>query len=435
MRRLPGSRDNLSITETDYLGDVAGGKRAVFYEEMAQWGNRYIDPEGRPSIFGDADSECQYHLNNLTLLSMYFDIIFIQTACLFNVTDLFLKAVIQKTLSHSRFRAMLKAGSIRICGWGGKTPREMFGSAISYASPAANHRTPDGYIADLSSVFTPSHMVFRSKGKPDNEVADEFRRKLQDTEAVRHKKDLERIERAIDRSLRIMGQLTTIGFFPGLDLKAINADTRSSLLNAFVSSWSTHLNQSIPDVHVYLSGIGPMAVRHTITIRGKMVRSFLYAPALFAVFLRQYFSLAEYNRILGRPYEDLERLRNGDWKRFCDAYHTAVEDVSASIANVDLESLPVFDMNTETAWGKRIWEQSNSQIAEFDVNAFIEGLASLSGVLLGLPLVGPAFRVVGVLVKRRLNSRPQTLYREHKSAVSPYIRKVRMSLDLQAHEI
>ena len=69
------------------------------------------------------------------------------------------------------------------------------------------------------------------------------------------------------------------------------------------------------------------------------------------------------------------------------------------------------------------------------MNAFIEGLASLSGVLLGLPLVGPAFRVVGVLVKRRLNSLPQTLYREHKSAVSPYIRKVRMSLDLQAHEI
>jgi hypothetical protein len=172
-----GSRDNLSITETDYLGDVVGGKRAVFYEEMAQWGNRYIDPEAN-STLGDMDSECQYHLNNLTLLSMYFDIIFIQTACLFNVTDLFLKAVIQKTLSHSRFRAMLKAGTIRICGWGGKTPREMFGSAISYASAAANHRTTDGYVSDLSRVFRPSHLVFRSKGKPDNEVADEFRHKL-----------------------------------------------------------------------------------------------------------------------------------------------------------------------------------------------------------------------------------------------------------------
>jgi hypothetical protein len=435
VRDTQSSSEDLSLTQTDYLGDLVGGRRAVFYEEMAQWSYRYIDPQVNAFPGGDTDSECRYHLNSLTLLSMYFDIIFIQTACLFNVTDLFLKTIIQKTLSHSRFRAMLKTGTIRICGWGGKTPREMFGSAISYASVAANHRTPDGYVSDLAKVFRPSHTVFRSAGKPDNEVVDEFRRRLRETEAIRHRDDLDRVDRGIDRSLRIMGQLTTIGFLPGLDLAALRVDTRRSVLNAFVSSWSTHLNLSIPGVHIYLSGLGPQALRQTITIHGKTVRSFLYAPALFAVFLRQYFSLSEYNRILGRPYEDLERLRNGDWKRFCDAYHAAVEDVSASVANIDLDALPAFDMTSETAWGKRIWEESNSQVAELDVNAFLEGLASISGVLLGMPLLGPAFKAAGALMKRRLNGIPQKLYHEHKSAVSPYIKKVRMSLDLQMNEI
>ena len=36
--------ESLSTSQADYLGDVVKGKRAVFYEEMAQWGARYLDP-------------------------------------------------------------------------------------------------------------------------------------------------------------------------------------------------------------------------------------------------------------------------------------------------------------------------------------------------------------------------------------------------------
>jgi len=92
---------SLSV-ETDHIGHLAEGKRAVFYDELAQYGARYID--GHILHQSPMSDEVQYHLNNLVLLSMYFDIIFIQTAAIFNVNDLFLREVIQRTLSHPKFR-------------------------------------------------------------------------------------------------------------------------------------------------------------------------------------------------------------------------------------------------------------------------------------------------------------------------------------------
>ena len=419
-----------SLIETAHIGTLVGGKRTVFYEEMAQYSLRYIDPGTKD--YGDAEAESRYHLNNLTLLSMYFDIIFLQTASLFNVSDRFVKLVIQRTISNPKFCAMLTAGTVRICGWGGRSPHEMLSNAMEYSSAGAavDHRVPDGYITDVARIFLPANMAFRSEGRPDKETAEAFRRKLRQTEIVRHNDDLDRIDDAIHQSEKLMGQLTAIAFVPALDLGALRMETRRSLFPSFISSWSTHLNQSIPGIYAYIPGGGLEAIQHTIQIDGRAIRSFLYSPKVFAAFLKQYFSLPEYNRIVGRPHEDLEKLRNGDWKMFCDAYHAAVEEVSDSIVNVDPGTLTVFDLDSEASWGKRIGEQSNKQSGDFDISAFIESLASISGLLLGVPLLGPAFRAVGTLLKAQINSIPKKLVQEHRSAVSPYIKKVRMSLQI-----
>jgi hypothetical protein len=424
----------LSASRTDYLGDVVNGKRAVFYEEMAQWGQRYLDQQSSASPTSDMDAECRYHINNLTLLSMYFNIIFIQTACIFNTTDSFLKGVIQKTISHPKFRSMVRMGTVRICGWGGTSPREMFGNALNYASATVNLREPDGYLRSVSELFRPDATVFRTSGYPDDEIAAEFRHKLLQTTVVRHADDLDRIDRAVELSQHLTGQLTAMGFLPALDLRTLRPDTKRAVINSFVSVSSSHLNNAIPGIHNYLIGFGPLSIYHTVNVGGKQVRSFLYAPSVFAVFLRHYFTLSEYNTILGRPYEELERLRNGDWKRFCDAYHRAIEEVSDEIANIDSEALPIFDLSNESSWGRQIWQESTQKAGEYDVNAFLEGLASLSGILLGMPFIGPVVKVVGVFLKRRLNSIPQKLLQEHRNAISPYIKKVRISLRPQLSE-
>lgn len=426
--------ERLSTCQTEYLGHVIGGKRAVFYEEMAQWGHRYIDQRNGACSAGDMDSECKYHINNLTLLSMYFSVIFIQTACLFNTTDAFLKGVIQKTISHPRFLSMVRTGAVRICGWGGTSPREMFVNALAYASTAADLREPDGYIRSVSGLFRPETTVFRNSGYPDDEIASEFSQKLFETDIVRHVDDLDRIARAVDTSQHRTGQLTAMGFLPAVDLESMRPEAQRAVINSFVGVSSSYLNNSIPGIHNYLIGFGPLSLSHTINVAGKQIRSFLFAPSVFAVFLRQYFSLAEYNRILGRPYEELEKLRNGDWKRFCDAYHRAIEAVSDEITNVDTDALSIFDLGDQHVWGKRIWQETAHESKEYDVNAFLEGLASMSGLLLGMPFLAPAARMVGVLVKRRLNRIPHRLMQEYRNEVSPYIKKVRMSLKPQLSE-
>jgi hypothetical protein len=418
---------SLSV-ETDWIGSVIKGKRAVFYEEMAEYSLRY---DAKSGGFASINSECRYHINNLILLSMYFDIIFINTSVIFNLTDAFVKEVIQKTISHCQFRAMMKAGIIRVCGWGGKSSREIYSSALNFAAAATQRETADEHSSNLKKIFDPSNIVYRAANTPDAEATDEFRRHLYQTEIIRNDDDLRRVERAIAYSERLTGQLVSTSFRPALDVEGLSEGARRAISYSIVSSWCDHLNRSIPGVYCYIQGSQLQAVNHTISINGKTLRSFLYSPLFFAAFLRKYFSLAEYNRIMSRPFDELSRLRNGDWKLFCEAYHAAIETVSDSMSHTDFAVQPVFGLGDHVVWGDRLFEVANKRDASFDIVAFIESLAALSGTLMGVPLLGAAVRVTSALLGQKMRAQYQKILREHGSGVSPYINKVRMSINDQ----
>ena len=418
---------SLSV-ETDWIGDAIKGKRAVFYEEMAEYSLRY---DAKSSGVAPINSECQYHINNLILLSMYFDIIFINTSVLFNLTDPFVKKVIQKTISHCKFRSMMKAGIIRVCGWGGKSPREIYSSALNFAAAATQRQTADEHSSDLKKLFDPSNLVYRATETPDAEATDEFRRHLHQTEIIRNDGDLRRVERAIAYSERLTGHLVSTSFRPALDAEGLSESARRAISYSIVSSWSDHLNRSIPGVYCYVQGSQLQAVNHTISINGKILRSFLYSPLFLGAFLRRYFSLAEYNRIMSRPFDELLLLRNGDWKLFCGAYHAAIEAVSDSMSHTDFAVHPVFGLGDDAVWGDRLFEAANKRNGSFDIVAFIESLAALSGTLMGLPYLGAAVRVTGTLVGQKMRAQYLKILREHGGGVSPYINKVRMSINAQ----
>ena len=416
---------SLSV-ETDWIGSAIGGKRAVFYEEMAEYSLRY---SARSGDFALVASEVHYHINNLILLSMYFDIVLINTSVLFNLNDPFAKSVIQRTVSHCQFKAMMKSGILRVCGWGGRSPREMYSSAANFAAAATERKTADDHSQFLARLFDPPNIVYRSESTPDNDATDEFRRHLYQTEIIRSDGDLRRVEQAIAYSERLTGQLVSTSFRAALGSADLAESSRRAISYSIVSSWSNHLNSSIPGVYCYVQG--SHGVDHTVIINGRPLRSFLYSPAFFAAFLKKYFSLSDYNRIMSRPMEKLARLRNGDWKRFCDAYHSAVETVSDSISHTDFAVQPVFGMGDQVTWGERIFEAANKRDVSFDIVAFIESLGTLSGMLLNIPFLGAAFRVTGTVIGQRLRSQYQKVLRERGSGVSPYINKVRTSLSDQ----
>ncbi|MBC7770221.1 MAG: hypothetical protein H7124_15665 [Phycisphaerales bacterium] len=414
--------------ETDHLSRLAEGRRAVFYDELAQYGPRYIESESvRPM---SVDAECRYHVNNLILLSMYFDVVFIQTAAIFNVNDLFLRRVIQRTISHPTFKGMLRTGSLRICGWGGKSPIEMFSNAWDFANVGATSRLSDGYGAALKTLFCPEHLTYRIQDGSEDELAG-FLARLRETPIINNPRDVARIERAIDLSNRQLGELAAMSFFPHLQASPMDPGARALVYASYANSWCDYLNNAVPGVYVYMSAFDANAMQHNILIDGKALRSFLFSPRIFAAFLQKYFSVAELNRILSRPYEDIHNLRNGDWKRFCEAYHAAVEMISDSISSMDFGMLQMMGMEDQIVWGSRIWEGANKKGGDFDLSAFLQSLASISGIFLAIPILGPVIHVAGVVIGRRINKYCQRLIHEHGSKTSPYIRKVRMNLALQ----
>jgi hypothetical protein len=182
-----------------------------------------------------------------------------------------------------------------------------------------------------------------------------------------------------------------------------------------------------------MPGIWPESFHDIINFGGRSVHSFLYSPQIFFFFLQQHFNLNELNRILSQPYEKIFLLRNGDWQRFCAGYHEAIIIMSQSITEVGLALYEDSPRANAEFWAKQLMELSKSDRYSFDIKAFIQGLAAISGVLLSLPLISPASRMVSALFGRRLENLYSSTIGERQDKVSPFIRKVRKSIELQAN--
>ncbi len=362
---------------------------------------------------------------------MYFDTIFIHTAALFNIRDPFLQKVAHFTIANENFRSMIYSGVIKICGWGGKSPREMFSNAIAFSSPVTNLRFHKNYLTDITKILLPSHIVFRSERTPDYETVDLFRSYLTDTELIRKPSYIDLVENSISCSEKRLGHLAAIGFFPTLNLEKVEEKYQDIIYHSFLMSWINHINQSIPGIYSYIPGFEQHNIQHKIDINNKFIRSFLYSPRIFSGFLKNFFNAQEYSRIFLVPFEQINNLRNGDWQKFCEAYHIAIESISNSIFHIDDYAIPVLCPENELEWAKYIWEILNVQKDGFDVSTFIEGLASVSGVLLNIPILGPIFRTSVALMRRRINLIFRDAFDHNKNAISPYIRKIRKYLNIQ----
>jgi hypothetical protein len=306
----------------------------------------------------------------------------------------------------------------------------MYSNAFEYASMGTANPFSGQYARELQRVFLPTNLTFRVQDHPEDE-ANHFRRALRETALVDRAVDMDRVEMAIDQSERRVGALAAVAFLPALATQKLPRDSRRLVHSTLINAWAGFLNQDVPGIHTYVAATDPAAIRQMIDINGKPLRAFLFNPTIFSAFLQRYFSSIELNRILCRPYRDVHNLRNGDWKRFCDAYHAAVGMVSDSVSELDHRMLDTLGIRDQVAWGSKIWEDANEKNPNFDVNAFIQSLASISGTFLSIPILGPVINVAGVLLGRRMNAFSNRLLKEHGSGTSPYIRKLRMNLALQ----
>ena len=204
----------------------------------------------------------------------------------------------------------------------------------------------------------------------------------------------------------------------------------SAIGTSFIRSWHDNLASEVPGVVLYAPLTNAIYIDHKMVLDKGAVRTFLYSPQIFATFIRGYLQPADFDKILKRPYTDLLKLRNGDWKRFVDAYHDAIFTVSENIGHLNCADIPEAAYADKNQWAGSIDKVISGDTSQFDANAFIESLAMFAGVLYAIPLLRPVAKSVGVLVGKRINETFEALRLRATSDVSPFIIKLVRHYDL-----
>ena len=422
-------RSGISSFTSNTLSDVQVTGRTVLYEELAEY--FYLFARHTALKNSSVNSEVDYHIGNLVLLTLYFDTVLIQTAAIFNSIDPFAKKIAEGVLLHNTFRQMLDHNVVKIVGWGGNNPNEMFQSAKDFSIGANSNANDEQYLSTVASVFNSQSVVSRSDSKPDDEIATLFRSRLEQTTIIRHESEHKLVETALEKSMENIGQLVAVSFNPELGKLRLSVESTRTVATSFIQSWHDHLQSEIPGVIVYAPLSNPVYIGQKMLIDENEVRTFLFSPQIFATFLSGYLKNNDFNKILQRPYGDLIKVKNGDWKRFSDAYHEAIVTVSENIGHLGHADIGDQGFNDRQKWSDSLAQAVSRDADEVDINAFVESLAMLSGVMLSMPYLGPLFKSAGVFTKTKVNETFHSLRDNATADVSPFIKKLVRHYELE----
>ena len=412
----------ISRADSPTVLSVQNYGRVVLYEEMGEY--FYLFVRRNSLSAGNLNAEIRYHIGNIVLLSLYFDNIFIQTASIFNSTDPFILAVSKAVINHKTFREMLSLGVLKIVGWGGNSPVEMFNAAKNFSSKATSKKHSDDYLSIVASIFNPSHTVKRSLSRPDDKTIDMFKKRLGQTTIIRWPSDLKKIETAIESSAQKTGQLVAVSFNPTVRKLRLSRETISNVEISFIQSWHDNLESELPGVIVYAPLSNTIFIEEMTVAQEKSVRTFLYSPQIFASFLSGYIKAKDFNKILRQPYKELMKVRNGDWKRFANAYHKAIISVSQNIGHLCHSDIDINYFQDKNSWAASIMHSVDSDASNIDISAFIESLTMLSGILLSLPYMAPLFKAINLVTGQKTNDLFNQIKKEFTSDISPFIIKL-----------
>jgi len=419
----------ISNGQTRRLSSISADSRCVLYEEFAEYHYRFIRKNALQ--YSNIQTEIRYHLCNIVLLSLYFDHIIIQTASLFNSTDKFVRSVATGVLSHGKFREMVACNVVKIVGWGATDPKDIFDAAAEFAVSANQASYDAEYFALISRYFDDNSLLSRSEIIPDADTVDWFQRRLSQSTIIRNPSELSLVKDALKKSQEKINQLVAISFIPELGKLALSADAIGSVESSFILSWYDNIGCEIPNTAVY----SPLSIAsyfdYEFQFKARNIRVFLYSPQIFAAFLRGYISNRDFNRIMDRPFGDLQKIKNGDWSRFASAYHDAIATVSNNIGYFDIIDQDLTKSKDYKKWSEDIKGVIQRDFAHVDVNAFVESIAVLSGIMLTFPLLGPIYKAGGALVGKKLNETFHSIRGNKRSPISPFINKLLKNYELE----
>ena len=396
--------------------------RSVLYEELAEYYYRACAPQRLRD--SNVNSEVEYHVRNLTLLSLYFDSIVITSATIFNVRDQFVSRIIFNFLAHERVREMLDIGVLKILGWGGGAAQDMFNAASEYAGKVLQIQHDAERFIQLRSVFNPRYVVSRSSKMPDTDLACKYIQRLEDTSIVSEPSQLATIVDEVQRQHDRTKSLIAIEMLPSLDGVVLSESSLDIAKLQLFGVTIEHMRDEIPDLWVYSPFLAAgLSAEATHTSQGAP-RAFLLSPMIFGAFLNMHIDAKTFDLLMNDSYHTLQVLKNGDWRRFVKAYHEAIQDVSSALSlGMHLSYDQLRDFKSQE-WADKVVGRIKAEGADLDVSAFIDSLVGIGSVLLAVPALKPVAKLLTTAIGDRLSNAVSRLSKKHRGQISPFIIKL-----------
>ena len=405
----------MAISEIEYR------ERTILYEELAEYYYHAVAP--RRLFESSVSREVDYHVRNITLLSLYFDKIIVTSATVFNVRNEFVSRIISQFLAHQRVREMLDIGVLKILGWGGDTASDMFYAASQYASDVLQIRQSADTLALLRSIFHPRYAVSRSSEMPDTNLARKYIQRLENTGIVSEPAQLTAVTDEVHRQRDRTNSLIAIEVLPSLDQVILSEATRNTAKLQLFGVTIEHMRDEFPNLWVYSPFLtAGFSSEPSHSFQGAP-RAFLLSPMIFGGFLNTQIDATTFSLLMNDSYRTLQSLKNGDWRRFVDAYHQSIEDLSNALLlgmHLSYDDLPDFSAEQ---WAEKIVARIKAEGTDLDVSAFIDSLGSLGGILLAVPILKPIAKLLTIAIGDKLSRTVANLSKQG-GQISPFITKL-----------
>jgi len=376
--------------------------------------------------------EVNYHLKNMRLLSMYFDVILILTGNILNFTTFTSKEIITRVVAHPDFQYMLNAGVICICGWGSKTATGMAENQIGYSEIYRPELKTKEYKTQYLSACFSAETVYREEGVGESDLIDSFLFRLNNFPCDLSDNDKNTVANISYAAQDEAGHLGTLNFFPRVDHYFTGNVKRRQIYDLFFSTWQEYSAKNYSTVFSYENFARPIDIWRQINVPGDMDRQVLavaLSPQVFELFLGRYFSVNDLAKILSLPIEKFLTLRNGDRHRFGVAYHALVYNVSTILVKTCIIHFGNYGLEKQKEWLDVFKELEQKHPEKFDFVSFFSFLSAVATTTLVIPGIGSLIRLGLLPFKEQLNQYASKLARKaRKSELDFYIYKIKKEI-------
>jgi len=315
-----------------HITDIARNNRCALYNELSHMTPYYLVANNPERI--NITSEVVFHINNLKLMSLYFDCILIPIENLLAFANIRNKTIIEKVVNHKQFAEMVDLGHISFCGWGGTTKSTLLRNSIEYALVDYKHLKSPSYMQKVETIIQKSHLYIREESLSDTGHDSIFINNISLLDTPQYGKDIARTINHINDFYLENNYIGSLEFYKWLDEQNYNQSLINSLYNVYYRSWQEYCYKYYSPLVTANServSYDLSEINVGTSLKTNNVLAMLYSPSIFLRFLKWQLGDDLVRKLLVISPTGIQSIRNGDgaWTRFKKSYHDCIEASSS----------------------------------------------------------------------------------------------------------